>query len=255
MSSFYDAEDMDSEMILLPQIQNMRLSLIEENIRIQVENPFESHSNFVEAFNQQCEEALQEDDYDEDVIKRVDEEKLRFYIEVIDLISNKFQLDCDIDSISEKPVDEVSDICSALYNFFIIKRKKNIKNIMLGYILEHEEQISESLEYLKRKKDVVTTETRTKLEDENLSMFLANIQRVLYYIKSLDLSMDELIQYTGLEIYNNAIIDELLKNATIKSNFQELYFAPLFTYQDVIYDEIISKIESGIIKAARKRRK
>lgn len=255
MSSMYDAEDLDSEMILIPQIQDLHTSLIQEDIRMQVENPFESNNDFVEAFNQQCEEALMDDDYTDDVVKRVNEERIKFYVDVIELISDKFHLDCDVDTIAEKRVDVIDDICSAIYSFFVLKRKKNIKNMMLNYILEHEDEIAESLDYLKRKKDVVSVETKTKLEDENLSMFLANIQAVLRYVKSLDNSMDEMIRYTNLELFNNAMIQELLENAVISGNFQELYFAPLFSYQDTIYDEIVSKIETGIVKAARKRRK
>lgn len=255
MSSMYDAEDLDSELILIPQIQDLHTSLIQEDIRMQVENPFESNNDFVEAFNQQCEEALMDDDYTDDVVKRVNEERIKFYVDVIELISDKFKLDCDVDTIAEKRVDVIDDICSAIYSFFVLKRKKNIKNMMLNYILEHEDEIAESLDYLKRKKDVVSVETKTKLEDENLSMFLANIQAVLRYVKSLDNSMDEMIQYTNLELFNNAMVQELLENAVISAHFQELYFAPLFSYQDTIYDEIVSKIETGIIKAARKRRK
>lgn len=255
MSSMYDAEDLDSEMVLIPQIQDLHVSLIQEDIKMQIENPFESGNDFVEAFNEQCEDALEEDDYSDDVMKRVNEERIKFYIDVIELISDKFHLDCDLDTIADKRVDLIDDICSAMYSFFVLKRKKNIKNMMLNYILEHEDQIAESLEYLKSKKDVVTVETRTKLEDENLSMFLANIQSVLRYVKSLNNSMDEMIQYTNLELFNNAMIQSLLENAVINCNFQELYFAPLFSYQDTIYDEIVSKIENGIVKVARKRRK
>lgn len=254
MSSMYDAEDLDSELVLIPQIQDLHTSLIQEDIRMQVENPFESNNDFVEAFNQQCEEALMDDDYTDDVVKRVNEERIKFYVDVIELISDKFHLDCDVDTIAEKRVDVIDDICSAIYSFFVLKRKKNIKNMMLNYILEHEDEIAESLDYLKRKKDVVSVETKTKLEDENLSMFLANIQAVLRYVKSLDNSMDEMIRYTNLELFNNAMVQELLENAVISGNFQELYFAPLFSYQDTIYDEIVSKIETGIVKAAHKRR-
>lgn len=253
MSSYYDDEDIDSEEVLLPELKNFRISLIQENIKMQLINPFESSNDFVAVFDQQCEESLAEDDFSQEVISRVNEERIRFYTDVIDLISDSFMLDCDTDTLAEKNIDTLSEICSAIYRFFILKRKKNIKNMLLNYIITHEKEISDVMDYLKRRKDVVSIDMRKRISDENLAMIVANIHVILSYIKSLNINMDEMIKYSDMEVLSNYIVNDLMQTGIINDNFQELYFSPVFGFYSNAHDEIVHKIERGLIKAARRR--
>ena len=255
MSSFYEAEDFDTELISLPEIQDLHTSLIHEDIKMQLLHPFDSKNDFVEQFELQAEELLADEEAEDNPegIKKINAERIDFYIDVINLIDDQFKLSCDVDTItSNYRVDEIKEICEALYSFFVIKRKKNIKNMMLNYILENRDQICESLDYLRRKKDVTSLETKNKLKDPDLAMMVANLQDVLRYIKSLNIDMNDMIKCVDLELFNNLKVQELMDECIISCNFQELYFSPLFSYQDSNYDDIIAKIEHGIIKVDKK---
>lgn len=247
-------DDLDSEVILIPQVQDLSRTLLNEDIKIQLENPFITKNDFVETFNQQCEEFLEEDDFDTDTIMEFNSERIEFYIGVIELLDEKFDLHCDIDSISQKGLDDINDICSALYNFFTVKRKKNIKNMILNYILENENEIIKTLDILKENKDVTTTKNIDKVEDKNLALIITNIEEVIRYIKSLDITMDVMINYTDLDLFNNMMVKELIEDCIIACNFQTRYFSPIYSFKDTHYDEIISKITSDLIKVSKKRR-
>ena len=254
MPQAFDGEDFETEMIILPKIKDLHKSLLEEDIREQIRNPFESKVDCVETFNQQVEETKNDEDVEEDDLKKIDEEAISFYLGVIREIDSAFHLECDMEGIAEKNIDDIRDICEAMYGFFVMKRKKNIKNMMLNYIIENIDTISKSLEYLKKKKDVTSQNTKNLVDDSSFSLIIANLQEVLRYIKNEDNDMLYMIEYLDLAKFNNFKIKELMMASTIISGFQELYFAPLFSYQDSNYDDIIAKIEHGIFKAAKKKK-
>lgn len=247
-------DELESELVLIPQVQELSRILLNEDIKVQLENPFETKNDFVETFDQQCEEMVEEDDFDSDTIKQVEEERVEFYIKVINMLNDKFQLNCDTDYISQKSVIDINDICSALYNFFVIRRKKTIKNMVLNYIIENENEIVKTLEIYKDNKDVSTLSNNIKIEDENIALIVTNIEEVISYFKSLNISMDEMINYSDLDLFNNAMVKELIDDSVISPDFQVLYFSPIYSFKDTHYDEIISKIEHDLIKVAKKRR-
>ena len=253
MPSIYEAEDFETEMIILPQIKDLHKQLLEEEIKQQIRNPFDSKVDFVETFNQQLENALDEEDITEDNRKQIEGEGISFYLGVIEQIDNYFQLECSMETIAEKNLEDIRDTFEAMYSFFVLKRKKNIKNMLLNYILENAEEICKALDYLKEKYDVTSENIKKYVNDENLAAIAANLQEVISYVKSLDNDMAEMITYLDMENFNNAMVYDLMHDCVILANFQDLYFAPLFSYHDSDYDDILAKIEHGIYTSGKKR--
>lgn len=251
--ALYEGVNYDTEMVILPAIKNLHRTLLEEDIKLQLQNPFDSTVNCVKSFEEQVTEALKEEELDSDDIRTIKAELVSFYSSIIELISEKYQLECDTESLAgSKNIEELGDICEAMYSFFVLKLKKNIKNSLLNYILENRDEIATALDYLKKKKDVTTISLRKKIEDPDASMIVSNIVEVVGHIKSLDISMDKMIQYLDIDLYNNSIINDLMTDCVIRSDFQALYYAPLSGFQDCNYDDIIAKISNGVIKASKK---
>ena len=65
--------------------------------------------------------------------------------------------------------------------------------------------------------------------------------------------MGEMINYSDLDLFNNMMIKKLIDESVITSEFQELYFYPIYSFKDQYYDEIISKIERDLIKISKRR--
>ena len=255
MPSVYDGDDFETEIVILPKLKDLHTSLLQEDINEQLRNPFGDKVDCVETFTREVEDSKIDEDLEPDDIKKIDEEAISFYLGVIRSINNAFHLECDMEGIAEKNLDDICERCEALYSFFILKRKKNIKNMMLNYIIENADDICTTLDYLKKKKDVTSMNTKTLLGDPNLSLIAANIQEVLQYIKTLDNDMLKMTKYLDMESFNNMMVREMMKECIILSNFQQLYFSPLFSYRDSNYDDILAKIEHGIFKTIKKRSK
>ena len=255
MSNVYDGADFETEAIIIPTVKGIHRELLEENIKNQIENPFTSSTNYVETFNSQISDIIDEEEIEDgsDAMKAINNERISFYASVIDLVDNAFRLECDIDTIMDKNVEEIGDICEALYDFFITKRKKNIKNMMLNYILRNRIEICDALDILRKKKDVTTVGVGKAVEDPQFALLITNVQEVLRYVKSLDISMEGMIEYVDLDLYNNELVGSLMEMGVIRSDFQARYFAPLWGYQDCDYDDIIAKIVHGFEKAYRKK--
>ena len=251
MSSFYEYDELESEVIIIPELNNLHTELIKEDIKMQINNPFTSRNNFVETFIQTCEEI---DVEDEDILKRINGEKILFYLDTIDLISNYFKLDCDLETISEKNNVNIENICIAMYNFFIYKRAKNIKTILLSYILQHQNEILNSIKEEISSGDCNTAEMKSKFKSKELAIIIANLPLVINYFKYLDLDMLNLIEYTNLDLFNNVMIKKLMETNIISNNFQVLYFSPLYSFRDDIYSRLITKINNGLFKAAERRK-
>jgi len=256
MSNVYDGADFETEAIIIPTVKGIHRELLEENIKNQLENPFVSTTNYVETFNMQIKDIIDEDeDISSDAIKAINNERISFYAEVIGLIDEAFRLECDTDTIMEKDVEEIGDICEAMYDFFITKRKKNIKNMMLNYILRNRDDICDTLDILRKKKDVTTVAVGKAIDDPQFALLITNVQEVLRYVKSLDIAMEDMIEYVDLDLYNNELMGSLMAMGIIRGDFQARYFAPLWGYQDCDYDDIIAKIVHGFEKAYRKKAK
>ena len=247
-------DGIDNEVIALTDVKNLSSELIEENIKSQIAKPLEARLDCVETFDEQIEESLADPDLQDDEIKAIQLERARFYNKIIALIDDKYCLECDLETIASKSTDDLGDICHAMYHFFVLKRKKNIKNMMLNYILSNSEDICNALDYLRKKKDVTTIVAKKNIDDPDISVILANLQEVLGYIKSLDIDMADMIKQLDSELFDIAIITDMMNNCTMNCNYQARYFAPLWGYQDYNYDEILSKISHGIVKSQKKKK-
>ena len=248
MSHGYEEEDFETELVLLPDLKNLHEELISENIKEQIKNPFDIKTNFVEMFSESFVSALESQDLDSDSKKKIISEAKAFYINTINLIDEKFDLECDTETFCEQ-IATLKDYCEAMYWFFVIKYKKNAKNIMVKYIIKNKKSICNNLEYFKKKKDVTTVSLKRKISDVDTTLLVSNLPEVLDYIKSLDIPMDKLITYLNLDNYYIGIINSLINNCIIRSDFQYNYLSALYEgQQDINYDDILTSIQRGLVE-------
>ena len=252
MSSFLEGEDFESELVILPEIRDLHNQLIKENLKMQINNPFDTKVDHVENFIDQVNEYLEDEDCTESIREQINVVRREFFLDVIRLIDQKFNLDCDLDTISNYSVDEIEEVCIAMYQFFIIRRKKNIKKIIVNYITEHLDEIGEVFQEYKKKKDVSSTVTKNKIENTDIAMVLANLPDVLDYFKTIDLNMSELIPLLDMELFSNSKVSDLMSSGILNDWFQSTYFEPIFSASDTDYDMLRSSIEHSLYKVAKK---
>ena len=251
-----ETEDLDRELVLVPEIKNVHRELIKESILLQISEAFSSSADYVETFNEQIESTLEEQGVDiETCSGSVRSACLDFYCEVMNAISDEFSLDCDLDTIRDKGFDYCKNACEAMYSFFIIRRKKNIKNMYVGFILKNMKNIVSEYEAYKKKKDVTTVSIKKKVPDSNMALILSNIDQIIGHVSSLDLDMLDMIKYLNMDKFDNEVINELMELSLINSAYQSIYFEPMQkSYQDEAYDEISVSIQKSLSKNIKNKK-
>ena len=255
MSSLYEEEDFETELVIIPEIVDLKDTLIRENLKLQIENPFDTKVDHVEVFIQQADAYLEgQEEPNDELRKTIDRMKTDFCLDVIKMIDDKFNIAFDEETMATYTPEEIQNACEGIYSFFILRRRKCIKNIILNYILEHLSEIGEVLDYLKKKKDVTSIAAKTIVEDPDLAMVLANLPDIIDYFKTLDLPMSDLIQYLDTELFYVSEVQDLMSRGIIADWFQGKYFEPIFDAHDNNYDDIMARIEHGLIKIAKKKK-
>ena len=244
----FEGSDFNTEIVELPYLKNLHKELIQENIKFQIDRPFENKADFEEVFSEQIEETLNMDGIDDDGIRQVKSERDSFYSEIIELISQKYSLECDIETVIDKGPSQLKDCCEAMYSFFIIKYKKNIRNFFVNYITRNRKSIINYLDQMKKKKDVTSISLKKKIIDPDTALIIANLPDVIEYIKSLDMDMLNVLSYLNQDNFNIDYIDNLMKTSVMNCNFQCEYLSPIFDNdQNGDYDDIMSSIQRGLI--------
>lgn len=251
----FDGWNSDREMIIVPSVKNIHKELIEQALTLQINNSFSSASDYVETFNEQIESLLQEENTSIEDNASIRTSCLDFYCEVINLISDKFDLDADADTIRDKGYEFCKNACEAMYSFFIIRYKKNIKNIYSGFIIKNIKHIVAELESCRKKKDVTTVSIKKKVADSNMALIISNLDYAIGYVSALDLTMLEFIQYLNLDRYDIDMINNLMLLSIINSGYQDTYFAPIKkSYHDEAYDELTSSILKALYKNTKNKK-
>jgi hypothetical protein len=150
-------------------------------------------------------------------------------------------------------LEDLQPICSAVYDFFTVHYARNLKKFFIKYIIRNIDTISEALQSLKDKNDVVTTSMRGKLTDERAAIIIANLRKVIDYIDDLDLDGMEVLSYYNPERYDIYIMTNAINDLIIGENFVRDMFKMLTVdYEDEHFTDVYISIESGLIKKFRK---
>ena len=248
-----DVEIDNDELIELPELKSLHSDLINESIKEQIIDPFESNVNFVDEyfsiFDKQVENAEENPDLKEQLIT----DAKKFCEEVLDMVDNKYDLGIEDETLAEMNVEEIKDLTYAVYDFFVIHYPKNIKKFFVKYIIRNIDTIDEALSSLRSKNDVMTNSMKTKLIDERAACIIANLRTVIGYIDDLDLKGLDMLAYFNPDRYEIYVLSNAIQDMVISENFVHDFFKVLNTdYEDEHFTEVYISIESGLIKKFKK---
>ena len=250
MKSFDDNiyEEDNTDLISMPEIRDLHYELISENIRDQIEDPFDNNTNFIETFSETCEQMKDTYENNIDVLNQIKQGEKDFYMEIIRLIDTKYDLDIDFDTIQDHFNNkDIQMMCETLYEFFIIKYKKNIKSFFVNFINNNKSQILNEFESLRKKKDVSTISLKKKISNKDMVPIVSNILEVISFIKSLEVTPERFITYYNLDKVYNAKLKGYIEDNIITGNFVNTFLGPVFDDdQDYNFDSIVSSIQKNL---------
>jgi hypothetical protein len=241
----------DDDVIRLSPLEELSQDLLSESIKYQIQNPFSSKTNLLQEFIDEYDETAEWLDGNDEATYTNNNIAMNFYVSVIKMIDEKFKLDIDYTTIESLNVDGLRNLTEGLYTFFIIKYEKNVAKYLTELILDFKDTIIDNLD-----KDGLDTDSvsyvsyKRKLTNPKDVYIFTEINNVIQQIRTIELSVDDFIEYFNEEKFEVAIVKYAVDNFIITGEFVKEFLEPVFGYdvQNDDFDRIISDVLQNLFK-------
>lgn len=238
-----DFEVLGDSVIEVSPLKDLSQELLDEFISIQIKEPFEMRTNFVENFTDEVDLLAINNGDDEDYVKQIRDEANEFYLTIIHKIEDQFRLDIDPDVIDALDRHGIQNVCEALYEFFTVNYTKNVAKYLARVTLGNVDVILDELANNEKAKDVSTMALKQKVDDEVFATLLANINLVVSIAKDINIEPIDMMQYFNQDNFDVSIIRYCIEEHVINGNFRKPFLDLIFDNdQDYVYDGIVADV-------------
>lgn len=187
-------EDIYEDAESLVAMDDLDLDFIIESIRSQVSNLMETDSkkNYLKSFENTIDNSELNDE-DRKVIRE------NMYNEIIDIIADKFNMQIDKSTASNR------ELAKNLYKFFVLYYNENVEQFLEIYIIENKKDIVAELE---RKE--VSSKRIEGISSKKIATILNNISFVIEIIASSNITFREFLKYIDRHPESKSSTMELL---------------------------------------------
>lgn len=227
-------------------LSELPFDVIKESIKEQIEDPLSTNVDFLNSIYEKCSLYREEFSDDGDSIRQLYEAQSDFAVFVIREIDKKFNLSVSISEMMS--VDDVVEMSVVLYNYFILRYRKNITKFVSKFIRFNKKSIVDKYENL-NKKDVTTLALKKNIKNKDDLTIITNLPSIIKYIFSLDIDPSEFIMYsTNSDSYEATYIINLMQEGTLAGDFVDRYTRLCFYDHDYLIDEIHTDIKMKLLK-------
>lgn len=238
-----DFEVLGDSVIEVSPLKDLSQELLDEFISIQIKEPFEMRTNFVENFTDEMDLLAINNGDDEDYVKQIRDEANEFYLTIIHKIEDQFRLDIDPDVIDALDRHGIQNVCEALYEFFTVNYTKNVAKYLARVTLGNVDVILDELANNEKAKDVSTMALKQKVDDEVFATLLANINLVVSIAKDINIEPIDMMQYFNQDNFDVSVIRYCIEEHVINGNFRKPFLDLIFDNdQDYVYDGIVADV-------------
>lgn len=227
---------------------DLPFDLIKENLRYQINNPLSSNVNYVESLVEKFLVIRENYAENEDAIQGIENMITNFFGFLIEEIDKKFNL--SITTELDEPETYIK-VGTSLYNFLILRYKKNITKFIFKFIMKNKKLLVEEFEPSYKKKDVTSIAIKKKIKNKDDILILSNLPSIIKYIMSLEMEPLEFIRYASNdENYEANYIKSLILEGKIIGNFIPTYLEVIINDYNDVMDEIQTDVKMKLIKKA-----
>ena len=238
-----DFEVLGDSVIEVSPLKDLSQELLDEFISIQIKEPFEMRTNFVENFTDEVDLLAINNGDDEDYVKQIRDEANEFYLTIIHKIEDQFRLDIDPDVIDALDRHGIQNVCEALYEFFTVNYTKNVAKYLARVTLGNVDVILDELANNEKAKDVSTLALKQKVDGEVFATLLANINLVVSIAKDINIEPIDMMQYFNQDNFDVSVIRYCIEEHVINGNFRKPFLDLVFNNdQDYVYDGIVADV-------------
>lgn len=229
-------------------LSQLDFNLIRENLREQIHN-LDSNVDYVSPIENKFKLIMDEYEVDEEVKASAMDMIKGLYEFVLDEISSSFDIDIDYQGQS---LQDLSDMTKSLYEFLVLKARKNITKFYSKFILKNKKMLIEEYSAEKRKDlsaAVLKKVTKNK-DDITLLSKCPSIFKSLVY--NMDFSDEDLLKIVVDTEYHGLNVKRLIASDILMGNFMNKYATIVRDNSDLyddVYCRVYSKISNKLIKA------
>ena len=196
---YQNLENMDyaiEEALSDDRLNSIDIDYLTEQISEQLNNLLSSGNkkNFLKSFEKQLDDvSLLKTETD---IKSIRES---VYNLIINNISEKFDMEIDIDNVSIKKVTK------QFYKFFVLNYIDNLSYFIKSYIIENLDDIIFDLKH----NEHISTKKINEIENQSISIIMNNIGDVIEIIYNKDIDFSDFLYYIGLHPESDSSVEEM----------------------------------------------
>ena len=196
---YQNLENMDyaiEEALSDDRLNSIDIDYLTEQISEQLNNLISSGNkkNFLKSFEKQLDDvSLLKTETD---IKSIRES---VYNLIINNISEKFDMEIDIDNVSIKKVTK------QFYKFFVLNYIDNLSYFIKSYIIENLDDIIFDLKH----NEHISTKKINEIENQSISIIMNNIGDVIEIIYNKDIDFSDFLYYIGLHPESDSSVEEM----------------------------------------------
>lgn len=232
----------DTEIDLL--LVDLPIDLIKEQLKDQIVNPLYTNVNYVETVVDKFRLLSEEYGDNEDAIKNINNFISDFFLFIINEIDERFGLEIEVD---ESCLQEVIETGLVLYNYLILRYKKNIIKFLYKFIMKNKKRLVEEFEGYK-KKDVTSISLKKKIKNKDDVIILSNLPYIIKFILDLEIEPLDFLNYSSSNNYYEGLyISNLIEEGNLVGNFVDKYLEVIKQDRDVL-DEVLADVKLKILK-------
>lgn len=234
--------NMEIDMLLV----DLPMELIQESIRYQINNPLSTNVNYVETIVDKVRVLKEQYDGNEEALFNINKIIQDFFGFLIEEISKRFNISLHL---NETEIDELMEIGIVMYDFLIIRYKKNITKFIYKFIVKNKKVLVVEFGKQGKRKDVTTNSLKKKTKNKDDVLILSNLPSIIKYTINLELDATEFIDYAcNDENYEGNYLKNLFLSTQMVGNFVQPYLELLEDEGEYVLDEVQTDVRMKLLK-------
>lgn len=229
--------DMTNSLEVESSLSQLDFNLIKENLRDQIHN-LDSNVNYVSPIENKFRIIMSEYELDADIKKSAIDVMLSFHLFIINEISESFDL--DIDTENKNHLD-ISDIANSLYEFLVIKARRNITKFFSSFIIKNKKSLVEDYQS-DTKKDLSSTILKKAIKNKDDIILLSKSPSIIRgLVFNMDFDDNDVLKMIVDTEFHGLNVRRMKTSDVFHGNFMNKYSSIIRDNSD-LYDDVYHRV-------------
>lgn len=251
MNKFFDEqEEFVDESDFSELLAELPMPLVKENLKGQIKDPVSTRANNLEYIQYRFNAISEIIKDDTEMRFEFTEFKKRFYLFLLELITEEYDIAVDYD---EDNVNEIEEKATALYEVLVLRYIKNMEDFYYKYVLRNKTLLIDTYGDIENYKDMSATTVKKILEsvaEKPELILIAQLPSIFKDISSLaeELTNEEFITTSGMDRLENGFrMLTWFESGQMIGNFIGPYMGKFFGQYDDLKQEIFNEVRIKLI--------